>query len=37
MEQLPLAIVEHQVLVKMIFKISNGGLKNIQTFVAKNV
>jgi hypothetical protein len=28
MEQLPLVIVEHQVLVQMIFNLSNGGLKN---------
>ncbi len=36
MEQLHLVIVEHQVLVQMIFNLSNGGQKNIQTLVAKN-
>ena len=37
MEQLPLVIVEHQVLIHMIFNLSNGRLKNTQKFVAKNV
>ena len=37
MEQLPLVIVEHQVLVKMSFNLLNGWLKTTQTFVAKNV